>query len=807
MNISLNTLKEFVSIGNINPEEIKNKLTQHTVEVEKIITEKNRFNNIVVAKILDIKKHPQADKLQIAILDDGQNNNISVVCGAPNIKIGQLVPLAKIGAILNNEIEIKEAEIRGEKSFGMLCSEKELNLGNNHEGIMILNEKSKIGENLSDYLSLNEIILEIDNKSMSNRPDLWGHYGIARELSTIFNKKLKKYESKELKIKAEKEKAENIKININAKNLCKKYLALKIDNIKIEESPLWLKNKLSALGLNSINNIVDITNYIMLELGQPLHAFDANNIKEIIIRKAEKNEKVKTIDEQEKNLNEEDLVIASPSEILAIAGIIGGKSSEINKATESIIIESANFDAVSVRKSAQKLNIRTESAMRFEKSLDPEMCLMAIKKAAEMIKKLCPRSKFKYELIEKGDYKTEEKIILLDLSWATKIIGQEIEKNKIINILESLGMETKEKNNDTLEISIPSWRQKDLNIKEDIIEEIIRIYGYNNIKLSMPLSEIIPPKKEQELELIKKIKKILSLGYKLNEVYNYSFVNEEQLLKLNLNPDNYLRIANPLSSQHSLLRQNISTNLVSNLKNNQSKYKKVSLFEIGNIFLNVSGEKNKDDKQIEKLPYQENRLAIILSEEQEDNFKNLKNICLNFLLEISKTLKIDFLATESIIEWADHEKRCLIMVNDKEVGFIAELEASVAKKNNLKRDASILEISLKNLLISISKTKKEEYQTIERFPSLNRDLAFVIDKKILYNNIKTEIENFDPLIKKVDLFDVYSGENLENNKKSMAFHITYQSTEKTLSGQEVDELQTRLISNLQEKFSAQIRDF
>ncbi len=812
MKISLNWLKEFVSLTNINPEEIKNKLTAHTVEVEEIISQEDQFKNIIVAEIIRIEKHPQADKLQIAFVKTDVEENLKVVCGAPNIAVGQLVPLAQIGAVLPNGLEIKKTEIRGQESNGMLCAEDELGLGTDHGGIMILDKSAKLGQNLAQYLGLNETTLEIDNKSISNRPDLWCHYGLARELSVIFNRKLKNYDTKEIKIKKlKKEKEENIKVEIKAKNLCKKYLALKIDNIKIEESPEWIKNKLTAIGIKPINNVVDATNYVMFETGQPLHAFDSENIKKIIVRKADKDEKIMTLDEQEIILNEDDLLIAKENEAIAIAGVMGGKNSQINNTTTSIIIESANFDAISIRKTAQRLGLRTDAAMRFEKGLDPNLCQLALNKVVEIIKKTQSKISLNYEIIDEGHFKNEEKIIKLDLNWAEKIIGQKIDIKKIKTILESLGMEIKKTEQlgagEIWDVAIPSWRQKDLQIKEDLIEEIIRIYGYNNINIEMPLSPINPPVKNKDLEIIKKIKKILAWSHKMAETYNYSFVNEDQLLKLDLDPKNYIKLFNPLSTQHTHLRQTLATNLLQNIKTNQAKYDKVALFEIGNIFLNVSGEENKDDNYLKNLPYQEKKLGLILAQNKGETFAELKNIVFNLLLELNSTIEVNFSATDSIIEWADKQERCLININGREIGFLAKFEQDILNKNGIKKETSAVEISIKNLIIALATSESKQYQTIPKFPPINRDLAFVIDQKIFYNDIRQEIKNFHPLIKEVELFDVYSGKNLEANKKSLAWHIIYQSEEKTLTTEEIDKIQNDLIKTLADKFSAQIRNF
>lgn len=810
MNISLNWLKEFVSLSNISPEEIKEKLTAHTVEVEDIIDLKKQFQNIIIAKILEIKKHPKADKLQLVLVDAGEKEALNIVCGASNIEVGQLVPLAKIGAILPNNLEIKEAEIRGEKSFGMLCAEDELGLGNDHSGIMILNENAQVGQNFSEYLGLNEIVLEIDNKSISNRPDLWNHYGIARELSVIFNKKLKEYEYQEIKISKNKDDEPKNKLSaeIKIKNLCKKYFALKIENIKIQESPEWIKNKLKAIGIKPINNIVDIGNYVMFELGQPIHIFDAENINKIIIKKAEKNEKIIGLDDQEKILNDDDIVISSEKEIIAIAGVIGSKNSQVSNTTNSIIIESANFDAVSVRKTAQRLNSRTDAAMRFEKGLDPELCQVALKRVVELIKKDNSKILIKESPVEDGDYKSGEiKKIDISISYLEKIIGQKIENKKIKEILQNLGMKIEEVNEDKWTIIIPSWRKKDLEIKEDIVEEIIRIYGYNNIEAIVPMDRILPPEKNEEIEIIRKIKKILSLSYKMIEIYNYSFVNEDQLNKLNIDSTKHLRLLNPLSSQHTLLRQSLLPNLVANIKSNQAKLDDLLFFEIANVFSNITGDLPKNDKKNENLPHQEKKLGIILAKQKEDSFSLLKDLISNALSEMSNKSELDFLPTEIILEWSEEREKCLLSLNNKEIGFLAKINKNIALKNGIKRDFSYLEINIKKLIKAILLKGEYQYEVLSKFPPINRDLAFVIDQKILYNDIRDEIKNFNNLIKQVELFDVYSGDNLDLNKKSMAFHISYQSEEGTLTGEEVDSIQKELIKYFEEKFSAQIRNF
>ncbi|MFA5420737.1 MAG: phenylalanine--tRNA ligase subunit beta [Patescibacteria group bacterium] len=806
MNISLNCLKEYVNLSGIKIDEIKDKLTAHTVEVEQIIRQGDNFKNVIVAKVLSTAKHPQADKLKLVLVDAGERGQLKIVCGAPNVESGQMVPLALVGAILPNGLEIKKAEIRGEESNGMICAEDELGLGEDHDGIMVLDKKAKIGQNFADYLGLNDIVLEIDNKSISNRPDLWGHYGIARELSVLFDLKLKKYEPKVLKIK-EDIKKDNISVSVKDKKLCLKYIALKIENIKIEKSPKWLSDRLLSVGMKSINNIVDATNYTMLETGQPLHAFDADYLDEIIVRTANKNEKIVTLDDVERSLNENDLIIANSKEAVAIAGVMGGKNSEINNTTSSIVLEVANFNDVSVRKTAQRLSARTDAAMRFEKGLDPSLCDLALRRFVEIVKDLCPKAVFNFQPVVVENYKQEERFIALNLNWAERIIGQKIEKKEVKKILEKLNFEVEEKDDNNLNIGIPSWRLKDINIKEDLIEEIIRIFGYNNIDIVLPKTEILPPEKSISMETERRVISILSCSYNFSEVYNYSFVNEEQLTKLGIDPSPYIKLLNPLSKQHTLLRQTLSTNLFSNIKLNQSKYPNLSVFEVGNIFLNIPGELPKDFDSRDNLPHQDRKLALTICREDGNTFSELKDIIYNFILELTNGLEIDFVPTESIISWADKNEKCLLVLGSKEIGFLAKLDPSIATKNGIKKETASLEINFSMLVDIIVRRGPTEYKPIAKFPSINRDLAFVLDKKILFSDISKEIRSFNPLITSLELFDVYMGDKIDENKKSMAFHLIYQSTEKTLTSEEVDSIQAGLIKKMGELFDAKIRDF
>lgn len=807
MYLSLNWLKDFVDISSRQtPEELAAALTLHTVEVESVQKESEKYKNVIVAKILKIEKHPNADKLQLATVDI-KTEKLTVVCGAMNIKVGQKVPLAMIGAILPNGMEIKEAEVRGVKSTGMLCAEDELGLGEDHSGIYILDDKAKVGRPLAEYLKLSDVIFEVDNKSLTNRPDLWGHYGMARELATLLKRKFLPYQVSDLTgLTAGLANKPDVKVNDT--KLCPRYMALALDNIKIAPSPRWLQSRLIAVGMRPINNIVDITNYVMLELGQPLHAFDANKVKNIVVRRAFKGEQMKTLDDQNRQLDEEMLLIADNEKPLAIAGVMGGADSEISSDTTAIILESANFSAASIRKTGQKLGLRTEASVRFEKSLDPNLCALALSRAADLIKREIPGAKVSsLAADEKNENEWNLTIgpIVVEMAWLNKFIGEHIREKKAIDILIGLGFGV-DKQDKNISVTVPTWRAtKDIATKEDLAEEIARIHGYNNLESSMPKVYMIPPESNQELIINNKIKNLLIGAPALSEVYNYSFVGEDQLKKLGVDYSNHIRLANPIASNHTMLRQSLAPNLINAVRVNQARYDGIGLFEIGSIYNRINGDLTKGDESGENLPYQEKRLGIALAGADNANlFSRIKGIIAHVSSDLD--LPMVFLPTETLSPWADKNFAAAISLYDTTLGFIYSLESATAGRNGLKTNVVIAEISLNDLYKFYANKAASKYREFDKFPPAVRDLAFVVSERILYNDIKKEILSYNPFIKSVELFDVYQNDKLGKKVKNMAFHIVYQA-DKTFTAAEVDELQAGLIKKMEDKFEAKVRNF
>lgn len=813
MYLSLEWLKDFVEIPkNLKPEDLGNKLTVHTVEIDGVEKQADKYRHVVIGKILEINKHPKADKLQLAIVDV-KTEKLNIVCGAPNIKVGQMIPVALVGSVLPGEFEIKSAVIRGEESCGMMCAEDELGLGEDHSGIMQLDESAKLGANLSDYLKLNDVVFEVDNKSITNRPDLWSHHGMAREIATFLKTKLIKDLTVLQKEDIVIDEAEiDLKVKVENKAECSRYMALAISGIEVEASPKWMQTRLISADVKPINNIVDITNYVMLEIGQPMHAFDAKKIQtkkenkiRIVVRQAKKDENINSLDRETRELNPADLVIASDKEAIAIAGLMGGENSEIDRETTSIVLESANFNSATIRKSSSRLGLRTEASQRFEKSLDPSFCEQALVRSVELIRQLCPKAKVSSQLIDEGNFSYIPKKMELELSWLEKFLGQKIPEKEILTTLDYLGF-APQINDGILEVIIPSWRAtKDISIKEDIAEEVARIYGYDKIESKLPKVSMQSPVKNIERKLEKDIRRIMSTSLAASEVSNYSFVGEDQLKLLGIDNSTYIRLANPITKNHTMLRQSLATNLLGNVRKNQAKFDSIRIFEIGGVYLDVESNLKKSAENDETLPLQEKRLGILLASSKQDNYLDMKSAVSHLVTGLGLT-GLKFCQREKLYYWSNEKYVTELKIGETVIGIINKLDIGVAKKIGLKRDTVVAEIHIVELLKLIEANRTTIYKYTGKYPSLQRDLAFILDESITYNSIKEEIETFHDYITKVELFDEYHGDKLGKSKKSLAFHVTY-SADKTLVAKEVDAIQKKLLKHFEQKFEAKIRDF
>lgn len=794
MLVSLNWLKDFVDIKKtIDPKVLGTTLTLKTAEVDKVINESEFFENMVVGQVTTLIPHPNADKLRIAKTSIGKET-LQIVCGGENLKEEMYVAVAKIGAKVKwhgegDLVTMERVKIRGEESFGMICAGNEIGIDNPGAGpkdILDLSSlKPKVGMPLADLFEKNDVIFEFDNKALTHRPDLWGHYGIAREIAVLTDSKftalnpLVKFPSK----------GESVKVEVKNPELCPRYCGLIINNIKVGESPSWLKKRLKTTGHGVHNNIVDVTNYVMTELGQPLHAFDKNYIKGgIVVRTAKPNEKITTLDEKSRELSKEMLVIADHEKPVAVAGIIGGENSGINEKTTSIIIESANFHPGNVRKTSVKLGVRTDSVQRFEKSLDPHLAELAIKRAAELILKICLSAEIAGPITDIKNFNEKPVKILLDIKKAQSKIGVEIPKKDIKSVLEKLEFEVTDKPKDTLEVTVPSFRSsKDVTIEDDLIEEVARIYGYENIPAVLPQ---LPTKLPIEnIERFKKhrARELFSFGLGFDEVYNYSFYGKTDLKKCQIPDTHHLKLLNYLSEDQTHLRISLIPNLLKNLQLNIKYFDQVKIYEIGRTYKEIG----------QFMPLEEKKLggAVLTKKKTDEVFYESKGAVESFLNKFNISYKV-VKGTENTPYAHPVKSVTYLAENGETLAQCFIVHPEVIKNHDLdKYSISMFEI---NFTESLKLEKKDKsYKKLPRFPNIDFDISVVISKNTETEKIKNSILAADKsLITNVKLFDIYEGPNIDKDKKAIAFRITLQAEDRTLTDQEMLEVQGKIFSNL-----------
>ncbi len=816
MLISYNWLKKFVNLSDsITVEEVAARLKATTVEVEGTKKQGELLNNVVVGKVISAVKHPNADKLKLCRVDVG-NEELQIVCGGSNVSEGMLAAIGKIGAKVQwhgegELIELAPTKIRGEESFGMICASDEIGLremfpAKGEKEILDLSnladKKNIVGVPLAEVLGLNDTILEIDNKSLSNRPDLWGHYGMAREVAVLFNRDLKKYET--AKIKPGKD--FKLKVEIEDFKLCPRYMAVAVSGIKVGPSPKWLQEKLLAVGSNPINNIVDITNYIMLELGQPLHAFDAAKVgNKIGVRLAKAGEKFVALDEQEYILSGSDLMIVSDNKLLGIAGVKGGLESGTYVDTTTVIFESANFSAAGVRKTSTRLGLRTDSAMRYEKNLDPNLCEVALQRAVELALEFCPEAKAVSKVVDEKKFYLATGPIELPSDIFAKKLGVDIPQKDILNILSRLGFEVKPKKNSFL-ITIPTWRAtKDIAIAEDIVEEVARFYGYENIPAVLPSFPINPPEANELRNLERNIGETLvkNLGY--NEVYNYSFVSDIQVGKMGDDLKKYLELDNPLSKERPFLRRNLLPNLLENVENNIENYPEVKIFEIGKVFSTKQSGLRLDSNGDSLLPKQDTWLAAMYAGKKDSTpFWQARRALENIFAELKTEFQI--LPADLVQPWEHPTRLALVACGGETLGVICEINPLVAQNLGIEQRVGVLQLNLSLLIQVLSKQKdKTNYKPASIYPAVTRDLAFLVKKEVTHQQILKVLNKSSDLLKDVELFDVYEGNKIGDGYKSMAYRLTYAHSDRTMTADEIDNAVKKAGGLVKKEFDVEIR--
>ena len=801
MKISLNWLKEYIDLGGIKANEIIEKLTMSGLEVEDFVDQSEVYKDFIVGVVTSKEKHPNADKLSLCKVNTGKEE-LQVVCGASNVGKGQKIVFAPIGtSIPLNGLQITKAKIRGIESFGMICSEAELDLGDDASGIMILDEKLKTGTPLVKALGLDDVVLEI--AITPNRSDALSHIGIARDLSAIFNRNLK---YPKIKLKESKDKAKDFaSVEILDIENCPRYSARVVKNITIKESPEWLKSRLTKVGLRPINNIVDVTNYVMYECGQPLHAFDLDMLagNKIIVKSTKEESLFTTLDSKKRKLPAGTLMICDGEREVAIAGVMGGENSEVTDETKNILIESANFNPSHVRNVSKTLGLNTDASYRFERTVDPNNTDYAANRAAMLIAEIAGGEVLK-GLIDVYPRKVKPKKIKFRFNRTHKLLGYKIDEKKILKILNKLGIVTSQsqKTKDQIKLSIPTFRP-DLEREVDIIEEIARIHGYEKIPVVSKIS-ITLEKKYDESEFADRIRNVAaSLG--LFEILNNP-LQDEKSARLTGNP---VKLLNPLSSDLAYLRTSLipgALNVIAhNIRNGQ---KNLAFFEVGNVFKLYTNEEIKSFEDFSE----ERRLLIILSGKESQkgwntyekavDFFSLKGLVDTFLTRFSldNVLNDSYNHSANTIYAYNFAKN----LNNKSVGSGGIVKKDVLKQYDINEDVFCFEFNLD--YIKNPDVNKKQYSEPIKYPKVIRDFAFIFDRSITYEQVIKFIENEgSELLREVKLFDLFEHEEIGKDKKSMAFTLEFQSEKGTLTEEEVEKVFLGLISSVERNFNAKLR--
>lgn len=791
MKVPYNWLKDYVEI-NVDPHTLGDKLTLSGSALEEVIIQGDNIKNVVTGKITKIEKHPDADRLNVCQVNIGKEE-IQIVTAATNMKEQDIVPVALHKSILADGTEIKKGKMRGVVSNGMFCSEEELGIAGDEpvHGLMILPSDAPLGMDIKEYLGLNKAILDFE--ITSNRPDCLSMVGMAREtaatLRTNYTMPNFNYE-----VKCSTNINNELKVEVKDK-ICRRYMARGVKNVKVEPSPSWMQERLLEAGVRPINNIVDITNFVMLEIGQPMHAFDARQIesKTIVIEKAKDGEKFTTLDEIERELDSSILMIKDGSKSVAVAGIMGGLNSEIQDDTTEVIFESANFEGTNIRVSSKKLNLRSESSSRFDKDIDPNLAKLAIDRACALICELNCGEVMEGTIDVYNDVK-EEGSITVNSTWINKFLGTEISKEEMKKALDSLDLITEIKNEDLI-ISIPTFRI-DIAIKEDIAEEIARIYGYDKIPTTIfKVSTEREPKYKNELLTDKVIEIMVASG--VNQSISYSFVSPKVFDKVNIPVDSELRnvvkIKNPLGEDYSVMRTTTLPSIMESLGRNYSRNNDyVRLFEIGRIYL-----PNEDEKQ---LPTEKNVLTIGIY--GDCDYLDLKGIVENIIdgLGISKAKYV----RESENPSYHPGKTAALMVRNKKVGVFGEVHPDVTENYGINVNCYVAELDLDSLFEASTTVKA--YKPLPKFPAVTRDIALLCDDSILVAEIEETIRKAGGnLVEKVQLFDIYKGAQIPEGKKSIAYAIAYRDEKKTLEDKDISKVHDKILKALEHKLGAVLR--
>ena len=791
MLVSYNWLKQYTNVE-ANANALAEKITRGGIEVEGVEYLADEISNVVVGYVVSKEKHPDAEKLNVCQVNVGEEENLQIVCGAPNVDAGQYVIVAKVGAKLPG-IKIKKAKLRGVESQGMICSLAELGLSksvvpkNYQEGIYVFETEQELGSDVVEVLGLNDYILDLS--ITPNRADALSMRGLTYELGALYNNKVDFNDVE----KEENYEATSLQVAIESDS-CRNYVGQVVKNVEVKSSPLWLQTRLMNSGIRPINNIVDITNFVLLEFGQPMHAFDKDLVGDkIVVRDAKEGEVLETLDGEERKLQTTDLVITDGTRAIALGGVMGGKNTEVSEETKNIILESAYFNPTSVRRTSAAHGLRSDSSARFEKGIDPNMQKAALARAVELILELCPNAVVESSVGVVN--KEEEKVVEITTSYINNYLGITLSTEEIAAILEGLSF-TVEVTGENLVVKVPT-RRPDISIKQDLVEEVIRIYGYDNLASTLPkFSKTTKGGLTYSQRMVRDLRAVYaSLGF--NDTINYSLVSEEEATQYTLEDHHKVRLLMPMTETHSTLRQSLVPGLLNTVQYNVArKQKDLKLLEIGRVFFG-SGNDNIQPKETLYLSAAltgEERVTKWLKESSSLDFFAAKG----YLEVVFDRLGLDekVIYKKSKLEGMHPGRFAEVYLGGKRIGFIGEVHPQVADKLGL-NTTYVFEINLDEV-ISESKVKPK-YEEVTKYPEITRDIAMLVDVKDEYQNIYNVIESVNSkLITKVELFDLYVGAELLVGKKSLALTITYSDKQKTLTDEEVTAVHDKVLSALTE---------
>ncbi|EOB8942352.1 TPA: phenylalanine--tRNA ligase subunit beta [Staphylococcus aureus] len=795
MLISNEWLKEYVTIDD-SVSNLAERITRTGIEVDDLIDYTKDIKNLVVGFVKSKEKHPDADKLNVCQVDIGEDEPVQIVCGAPNVDAGQYVIVAKVGGRLPGGIKIKRAKLRGERSEGMICSLQEIGISSNYipksfeSGIYVFSEAQVPGTDALQALYLDDQVMEFD--LTPNRADALSMIGTAYEVAALYNTKMTKPDttSNELELSANDE----LTVTIENEDKVPYYSARVVHDVTIEPSPIWMQARLIKAGIRPINNVVDISNYVLLEYGQPLHMFDQDAIgsQQIVVRQANEGEKMTTLDDTERELLTSDIVITNGQTPIALAGVMGGDFSEVKEQTSNIVIEGAIFDPVSIRHTSRRLNLRSESSSRFEKGIATEFVDEAVDRACYLLQTYA-NGKVLKDRVSSGELGAFITPIDITADKINRTIGFDLSQNDIVTIFNQLGFDT-EINDDVITVLVPS-RRKNITIKEDLIEEVARIYGYDDIPSTLPVFDKVTSGQLTDRQYKTRMVKEVLEGAGLDQAITYSLVSKEDATAFSMQQRQTIDLLMPMSEAHASLRQSLLPHLIEAASYNVArKNKDVKLFEIGNVFFaNGEGE----------LPDQVEYLSGILTGDYVVNQWQGKKETVDFYLakgvvdRVSEKLNLEFSYRRADIDGLHPGRTAEILLENKVVGFIGELHPTLAADNDLKR-TYVFELNFDALMaVSVGYIN---YQPIPRFPGMSRDIALEVDQNIPAADLLSTIHaHGGNILKDTLVFDVYQGEHLEKGKKSIAIRLNYLDTEETLTDERVSKVQAEIEAALIEQ--------